>query len=113
MLAECLAVLYTPSNEHFGIVPIEAMFAQKPVIAVNSGGPLETVLHEKTGFLCDPDPTSFAKAMQQCLSMSDEQLQKIGSDARQWVHSQFSIESFTNKLDRYFQHIVYVHNHIE
>lgn len=43
-LATCL--LYTPSNEHFGIVPIESMFMKCPVIACNSGGPLETVQDE-------------------------------------------------------------------
>ena len=29
------------------------MFLKVPVIAVNSGGPRETVLHGKTGFLCE------------------------------------------------------------
>ena len=45
------AVLYTPFNEDWGLVPLEAMAAGKPVIAVNRGGPLETVVHQKTGFL--------------------------------------------------------------
>lgn len=40
LLEKARAVLYTPHNEHFGIVPVEAMYAGKPVIAVNSGGPL-------------------------------------------------------------------------
>lgn len=31
----------------------QAMYRCTPVIAVASGGPLETVLHEKTGFLCE------------------------------------------------------------
>lgn len=43
LLNRCDALLYTPSNEHFGIVPIEAMYMKKPVIACNSGGPTETV----------------------------------------------------------------------
>lgn len=30
-------MLYTPANEHFGIVPVEAMCSGAPVIAVNSG----------------------------------------------------------------------------
>jgi alpha-1,3/alpha-1,6-mannosyltransferase len=33
--SECL--VYTPSNEHFGIVPLEAMYGRLPVLAVNSG----------------------------------------------------------------------------
>lgn len=43
LLKRSNVLLYTPSNEHFGIVPIEAMYMGKPVIACNSGGPTETV----------------------------------------------------------------------
>lgn len=64
LLHRCSCLLYTPSNEHFGIVPLEAMYCKRAVIAVNSGGPLETVVaHEsldpskrvngQTGFLCE------------------------------------------------------------
>ena len=31
----------------------QAMFLGVPVVAVNSGGPTETVIHQLTGFLCD------------------------------------------------------------
>ena len=40
-------------REHFGIVPLEAMGLGTPVIAVNNGGPTETIVHDKTGFLCN------------------------------------------------------------
>ncbi|XP_049932017.1 uncharacterized protein LOC116247805 isoform X2 [Nymphaea colorata] len=63
LLSECLCVIYTPKDEHFGIVPLEAMAAQKPVIACNSGGPLETIKHSATGFLCEPTPQQFSSAM--------------------------------------------------
>jgi len=39
LLRNAKAVLYTPENEHFGIVPCEAMYCNVPVIADNSGGP--------------------------------------------------------------------------
>eukprot|EP00955_Chlamydomonas_euryale_P011176 120591-Chlamydomonas_euryale.AAC.1 len=55
LLAACSVVLYTPQNEHFGIVPLEAMAAGRPVVACASGGPLESVLHGETGMLCQPD----------------------------------------------------------
>lgn len=37
LLRAALCVLYTPSDEHFGIVPVEAMCSGAPVVAVNSG----------------------------------------------------------------------------
>ena len=49
LLAYGVAVVYTPENEHFGIVPLEAMYARRPLIACSSGGPLESVLHGETG----------------------------------------------------------------
>ena len=49
-------LLYTPANEHFGIVPVEAMWLGAVVIACNSGGPLESIEDGKTGFLRQPEP---------------------------------------------------------
>ena len=39
------------------------MYEGTPVIAVNSGGPKETVVHGKTGFLCSQTAKSFSEAM--------------------------------------------------
>jgi len=56
LLSKCKMVVYTPVNEHFGIVPLEAMAMKKPVIACNSGGPKETIIHGETGLLCEDSP---------------------------------------------------------
>ncbi|CAF1914259.1 unnamed protein product, partial [Brassica napus] len=50
-------------DEHFGIVPLEAMVAYKPVIACNSGGPMETVKNGVTGYLCEATPEDFSSAV--------------------------------------------------
>ncbi|VDO01646.1 unnamed protein product [Rodentolepis nana] len=52
LIAACTCLIYTPAFEHFGIVPVEAMFLGRPVIALDAGGPRETVIDQKTGFLC-------------------------------------------------------------
>jgi glycosyltransferase involved in cell wall biosynthesis len=46
----CKAVIF-PQEEDFGIVPLEAMSAGKPVIAYACGGALETVVDGQTGIL--------------------------------------------------------------
>eukprot|EP00897_Mesotaenium_endlicherianum_P006045 jgi/Mesen1/5469/ME000273S04704 len=97
LLAACLCVLYTPENEHFGIVPLEAMAAQKPVIACNSGGPKESVQHGATGFLCESTPQSFAVAME-ALVREPGRAEAMGRAARRHVESNFSRTTFGDRL---------------
>lgn len=94
--ADCL--LYTPENEHFGIVPIEGMYMSTPVIALNSGGPTETVVHNSTGFLCENNAEQFSLAM--CRLFKDQMLrERMGAMGRKRVEQKFSFESFGTKLD--------------
>ncbi|KRZ26240.1 Alpha-1,3/1,6-mannosyltransferase ALG2 [Trichinella pseudospiralis] len=89
LIVNCTALVYTPSNEHFGIVPLEAMYCQVPVIACNSGGPMETILHEKTGYLVPSDPQAFADVM--IKFVEDATLKtKFGQAGREWVLNKFS-----------------------
>jgi len=48
--AHCRALIF-PGEEDFGIVPVEAMASGRPVIAYGRGGVVETVMHERTGYL--------------------------------------------------------------
>jgi glycosyltransferase involved in cell wall biosynthesis len=47
----CKGFITTAKNEDFGMAPIEAMAAGKPVIAPDEGGYKETVTHGQTGYL--------------------------------------------------------------
>jgi glycosyltransferase involved in cell wall biosynthesis len=47
--ADCQAVIFPAEEQDFGIVPVEAMAAGKPVIALAQGGVLESVIPGKTG----------------------------------------------------------------
>lgn len=100
LLSNCVCVLYTPSNEHFGIVPLEAMYMRCPVIAVNSGGPLESILNNVTGFLCDPLPTKFSEAMEKIVR--DPLLKdSMGAAGRVRFMEKFSSEAFSEQLYQY------------
>lgn len=91
LLATSAAVAYTPSNEHFGIVPLEAMAAETPVVAINNGGPIETVRHEETGLLCEPTPQAFGTALQSILK-NPKWAQKMGKAGRRHVLDTFGPE---------------------
>lgn len=98
LLQHSTCLLYTPDKEHFGIVPIEAMYMKCPVIAVKSGGPLETVSDGETGFLCQQDKADFAKAM--LAFIQDPELsEKMGEAGKQRVLEKFSFETFTEQLN--------------
>ncbi|KXZ50092.1 hypothetical protein GPECTOR_18g69 [Gonium pectorale] len=104
LLAACQAVLYTPQHEHFGIVPLEAMAAGRPVVAVNSGGPTESVAHGSAGFLCEPTAAAFAAAIQQ---LTDPRVAvDMGRAARQHVEGDFSRRAFGRQLDGYVRQLV-------
>jgi len=49
LYGECKAFLALAEDEDFGITPVEAMAAGRPVIAFRGGGYLETVVDGKTG----------------------------------------------------------------
>ena len=98
LLKLCTALVYTPANEHFGICPVEAMYMGRPVVAANSGGPLETVVDGSTGFLCDPTPLSFATKMGYFVQNPTAR-DKLGDAARRRVEENFSFAAFTDKLD--------------
>ncbi|KAM6449368.1 alpha-1,3/1,6-mannosyltransferase ALG2 [Liasis olivaceus] len=105
LLSNAICVLYTPSNEHFGIVPLEAMYMKCPVIAVNSGGPVESVVNNQTGFLCDPLPTQFSEAMEKFIK--DPNLKRtMGAAGRIRVLEKFSSEAFTEKLYQYVLNLI-------
>jgi len=97
------AILYPPFNEDWGLVPLEAMALEKPVIAVNRGGPLETVVQGETGFLVDPVAKAFADAME-TLADNPALVRNMGSRARACV-TRFEWTNFCAKLDRCLEEI--------
>ncbi|PIO73042.1 glycosyltransferase, group 1 family protein [Teladorsagia circumcincta] len=69
---QCDSALYTPPNEHFGIVPIEALDQRRPVIVCDSGGPAETVIEDVTGSkIMKPTGELLAEAMMHHIKKQD------------------------------------------
>jgi glycosyltransferase involved in cell wall biosynthesis len=57
LVGGCIAGIYIPEEEDFGIIQCELMAAGKPVIGVAEGGLLETIIDGKTGVLIPANPT--------------------------------------------------------
>lgn len=95
-------LVYTPTNEHFGIVPLEAMLAGVPVLATNTGGPLETIYHDRTGWLCRPDKVDEWTAVMRkpLIPASADKLRKMGEQGRARVLAEFSQTKMAQAFDQ-------------
>jgi glycosyltransferase involved in cell wall biosynthesis len=63
LYARSLGVVFVPHDEDYGYITLEAMLSSKPVITCfDSGGPLEFIDHEDTGFRCHSKPQELALA---------------------------------------------------
>lgn len=91
---------YNPSKwiEPLGLVVIEAMASGTPVIGWNAGALKETIVHEKTGFLC-----SSIDEIKTAVNRIDEISCR---ECRRWVEENFTIESMTKKYINLYQRVL-------
>ncbi|KAK6203302.1 mannosyltransferase [Scheffersomyces amazonensis] len=100
LIKQAELLLYTPSFEHFGIVPVESMLFKTPVLCVNNGGPIESVVNyneninnenEATGYTEEPDYEKWAKIMIRYYNEIDPKIKiKLGQNGYTRVLSKFS-----------------------
>ncbi|EON60881.1 hypothetical protein W97_00091 [Coniosporium apollinis CBS 100218] len=103
LLRSSRLLIYTPRNEHFGIVPLEAMLAGIPVLAANEGGPTETVVDGETGWLRDVGKLEeWTEVMRQVLVEGDAEgsLKRMGHKGRERVKAEFSKEKMAERLQQ-------------
>ncbi|MEM3827563.1 MAG: glycosyltransferase [Candidatus Micrarchaeaceae archaeon] len=98
LLAGATAVLYTPLDEDFGIVPLEAMASMKPIIAVNQGGPRETVVNGKTGYLVRNEE-EMAESMN-FLVEHPKISEELGKEGKKIVETKYTWRGFFEKFDK-------------
>ena len=96
--ARCL--IYLPVDEDFGISPVEAMAAGKPVIGVAEGGLLETVVHGKTGWLIEAPPTP--EGVLAAVLEIDARIGESMSHACQVRAAEFSEDVFSERIRTIF-----------
>jgi alpha-1,3/alpha-1,6-mannosyltransferase len=118
LLSHSRCILYTPAGEHFGIVPVEAMYMRRPVVACKSGGPKESIVdwnHETTrdqatGFLCEPRVDEWTQAIRTLIESevhtppsSASLSAELGSRGRRRVLERFHFDTFQADLIRHIR----------
>jgi len=98
LLARSLCLAHGAVDEHFGIAPVEAMAAGRPVVAVAAGGLLETVRDGETGLLCAPTPDAFAGALARLLD-DPAGAAAMGRAARAHAAAHFARQAFGDALE--------------
>ena len=103
LMARCQAFLF-PGLEDFGIAPVEAQAAGRPVVAYAGGGALDTVLDGQTGVLfAEQTADALADAVRRCADFSFDPL-AIRAHAER-----FSAPRFRQQLTDYVERAWHEH----
>jgi glycosyltransferase involved in cell wall biosynthesis len=101
LYANCRGYLF-PGEEDFGIAPVEAQAAGKPVIAYAAGGALDTVIDGETGVhFSDQTPEALVAAVRRFESLSFDP-EKIRQHAARFGTDVFR-EQFPRFVDQAYQ----------
>jgi glycosyltransferase involved in cell wall biosynthesis len=90
--------VYAPYLEPFGLVVLEAMACETPVIAVKEGGVRESVIHNETGILVDREEEAFAQAISELLQ-DDLQRERLACRALEAVRSFWTWQHAAKRLE--------------
>lgn len=95
LMAKCRAFLF-PGFEDFGIAPVEAQAAGRPVIAFGQGGALDTVIEGQTGLF-------FREQSVEALIATMTQFEKMSFDpvVARTNARRFSVERFKRELGEF------------
>jgi len=97
--------LLPSSSESFGLVALEAMSAEVPVVTSNTGGLPEVVEHGRTGFLHDVSHEAGFVTSTLRLLQNDRLRRAMGRRARQVARERFSPDEMVDRYVRVYDSI--------
>jgi len=87
--------------ESWGMVLLEAMAMEKPVVAINSEGPREIVIDGQTGYLVNYSVSQFVQRIIELLNFP-EKARNMGKEGRKKVLGNFCWENSAQKIEEVF-----------
>jgi len=100
------ALVVPSADEGLGLVAVEAMLCETPVVAFESGGLPDVVQHERTGFLVsERSPDTLALAINELLAMPDRG-RSLGAAGRMHALATFAPESVARRYIDIYQRAI-------
>ena len=100
------AVVIPSIDEGLGLVAVEALLCETPVVAFDSGGLRDVIQHEKTGLLVKPgDRAALASALDNLLAR-DGRGSQLGRAGRLYALSAFAPESAARRYAEIYRQVL-------
>lgn len=101
-LLASLTCLVVPSDfENFGMIIPEALLQEIPVIA-STGAPWKDLKTYRCGWWVDNDLQSLTTAIQDALSLDNDDLEAMGKRGRQLVLDKYSVEVVSRQMEQLY-----------
>ncbi|MCW4469156.1 glycosyltransferase family 4 protein [Flavobacterium sp. MFBS3-15] len=95
-----IGVVPSTEPEPFGLVALEAMLAQKPVVASNHGGLTEIVVDNETGYLVHPGNEELLANAIKKLAYDEVLRAKLGNNGQERAFSHFSVTNYVAQISK-------------
>lgn len=105
MYQEAVATLCLGRDEPFGLASIESQACGTPIIGLNEGGYMDTVIDGETGWLIRPEPKALIEAIRQAATKQSVR-EAMGKKARGHVHEAFTWNQHMQKLVQIIEEVV-------
>jgi glycosyltransferase involved in cell wall biosynthesis len=100
------AVVVPSAEEGLGLVAVEALLCETPVVAFDSGGLRDVILHDRTGLLVPPgDRAALARTLDDLLSR-DGRGSDLGKAGRLYALSAFAPESAARRYAEIYRQVI-------
>lgn len=101
--SKAYAVLFVPYDEDYGLITVEAMMCEKPVLTFNdTGGVVEFVKNNVTGLVCEPNVNALTKNID-FISSDPEHCKQMGQEAKKRVGNITWENTVNSLLDKPFE----------
>ncbi len=105
LYSECDVYVQPSTIEPYGIVVLEAMACEKPVIGTKVGGMLDTIKDGETGYLVEPrNANEIADRI--TILMGGDKKAEMGKKAREWVVDNFDWMAIGKRYEKIIEDLL-------